>query len=254
MGGREAVDALVGLGLVGHLVGVPSHVQTTKVGDVLAKGEFAVDLVASHVELVEQFGELGGALVELLGVFLSPPVVEVAHFVVLAALVVEAVGHLVTYHYADATVVDGIVSVHVEERRLKDGGGEHDFVHFGTVVSVDGLGRHEPFFLVDGLAETRHVDGVLKSDIVVEILEIRLVRDVVVGVILPFVRVADFHVEGGKLGEGLGFGLVAHPFEVLDALAKGHAQVLDEVQHTLFGFGGEVLFDVELADGFAQAT
>ena len=49
LGGREAVDALVSLGLVGHLVGVPGNVQATKVSDVFAKGEFTVDGVALNL-------------------------------------------------------------------------------------------------------------------------------------------------------------------------------------------------------------
>ena len=53
---------------------------------------------------------------------------QVAVAVVLRALVVEAVADLVADHRADRAVVDGVVGLEVEERRLQDGGGEDDLV------------------------------------------------------------------------------------------------------------------------------
>ena len=66
--------------------------------------------------------------VELGVVVRRPPVGQRARAVELAALVVEAVGHLVADHRADAAVVDRHVGVRVEERRLQDGGREDDLV------------------------------------------------------------------------------------------------------------------------------
>ena len=43
-----------------------------------------------------------------------------------------------------------VVGVNVEKRRLQDGGGKHDFVHFRVVVGVDGLRQHQPPNLVCG--------------------------------------------------------------------------------------------------------
>ena len=85
-------------------------------------------------------------------VVLRPPVAQRAGGVEAAALVVEAVAHLVADHGADAAVVHRIVGVEVEERRLQDGGGEDDLVADGVVVGVDGLRRHAPLLGVDRLA------------------------------------------------------------------------------------------------------
>jgi hypothetical protein len=71
----------------------------------------------------------------------------------LAALVIEAVAELVADHRTDGAVVDGIIGLHVEERWLQDGGGEHHFIHRRVVVGIDGLRRHQPFVTIDGLAE-----------------------------------------------------------------------------------------------------
>ena len=69
-----------------------------------------------------------GAPVEVGAVALGPPVAQVAVAVVLRALVVEAVADLVPDDGADAAVVDGVVGVDVEERRLEDRGREDDLV------------------------------------------------------------------------------------------------------------------------------
>ena len=162
-------------------------------------------------------------------------------------------GHLVADHHADATVIDSIVSVHVEERRLKDGGREHDFVSVGAVVGVDGLWRHEPFLLVNGLADLGHVSFVLEADGAMRVLEVRLGRDLILAVVFPLVRIADFHSEAVELVQSLGFGLIAHPFKVLDAFAQGHAKVADKVEHALLGLGREVFLNIELANSLTEA-
>jgi hypothetical protein len=54
--------------------------------------------------------------------------VEVALRVVLAALVVEPVGHLVADHGADPAVVDGVVGLGSKNGRLQDARREHDLV------------------------------------------------------------------------------------------------------------------------------
>ena len=82
----------------------------------------------------------------------GPPVVEFAVAVVLRALVVETVADLMADHRADAAVVRGILGIRVEERRLQNGGREHDHVHGRLIVGVHRLRIHQPFVLVDGLA------------------------------------------------------------------------------------------------------
>ena len=48
----------------------------------------------------------------------------------------------------NATIVDSLIDVGVEERRLQDGCREADFVGGRVVISVDSLRSHVPFGLV----------------------------------------------------------------------------------------------------------
>src|SRR3546814_14565045 len=91
-------------------------------------------------------------LLEAGAVFLRPPVDVVAGAVELAALVVEAVPGLVSDHRADAAVVDRVVAVGIEERRLQDRGGEVYRVGARAVVGVNRLRGHLLIVAVGGLS------------------------------------------------------------------------------------------------------
>ena len=56
------------------------------------------------------------------------PVAQIAVGIELAAPIVEAVAHLVADDAADAAIVDRVVRVGIEERRLQDRRRKHDFV------------------------------------------------------------------------------------------------------------------------------
>ena len=56
-----------------------------------------------------------------------------------------------TDYATDATVVDSVVSIGIEERRLQDGCREADLVGGGVIVSIDSLRSHLPFCLVHRL-------------------------------------------------------------------------------------------------------
>ncbi len=85
-------------------------------------------------------------------------------------------GHLVADHHSDSAVVDGVVGVGVEERRLKDGSREADLVGRRVVVGVDGLRRHSPFGLVGRLAEFGHIVGCVPGTGGAEVLVVALLR------------------------------------------------------------------------------
>jgi hypothetical protein len=61
------------------------------------------------------------------------------------------VAGFVADHGTDAAVVDRVVAVGVEERRLQDRGREVDRVVGGVVVRVDRLRGHAPFVRSVGL-------------------------------------------------------------------------------------------------------
>ncbi len=80
------------------------------------------------LERVVLLDQHAGALLEGLLVLGRPPVAQVAVAVRAAALVVEAVADLVADDAADGAVVDRLVRLGIEERRLQDGGREDDLV------------------------------------------------------------------------------------------------------------------------------
>ncbi len=163
----EAVDHRRRAAAERELVGLVGDGQARVVGDVLAQRQLAVDVKAGHrlagAVLRDQRVGLG---LELLVVGRAEPAgraEQVAVAVVLAALVVEAVADLVADHRADGAVVHRIVRTGIEERRLQHRGREHDFVHLGVVVGVDGLRRHAPLAAIDRLAELVEVALVLEQ-------------------------------------------------------------------------------------------
>ena len=63
------------------------------------------------------------ALAESLDGRRGPPVLQIAHLVVLTSLIVQAVGELVADDHADGAVVDGKRAGSVKEGRLEDARG-----------------------------------------------------------------------------------------------------------------------------------
>ena len=92
----EPVDHRRGGPVQVRVVGVEGQGEAAQVGDVLAHGQPAVHVQAGERgERVELRAEPVGAGLEAAGVVRGPPVVQPSHLVEPAALVVEAVRHLV---------------------------------------------------------------------------------------------------------------------------------------------------------------
>ena len=125
--------------------------QAAQVGDALAEHEFAVfvQVVCNH-ERIKLLFDAGGALFEILQVLGRPPVVQIALRVILRSLIVEAVRHLMTNHGADSAIIQRVVSLGIEEGRLKNAGREHDFIHVGVEISVYCRWTHPPLIAVHG--------------------------------------------------------------------------------------------------------
>ena len=90
--------------------------KTTLVSDILTQRELTISKQArknlDSVELVNKHLRLSLECCTILG---CPPVVHVTHLVELRALVVEAMGHLVSDNHADSTIVHSIVGIRVVE-------------------------------------------------------------------------------------------------------------------------------------------
>ena len=143
------------------LVSCERNVQTTMVGNVFAQSQLTIAKQAwKHFNLIEEVNHHLSTLREKLSIFWLPPVLHVTHLVVTAALVVESVSHFMTDNHTDSTIVESIVSIHIEERILKDGCWETDFVSSRIIVSIDNLRAHQPFVTVNRLTQTAvHIVG-----------------------------------------------------------------------------------------------
>ena len=123
---RETVDRLERFGSRSVLESVEGYLQASVVGEVLTQCELTIGVkTGQHLDGIEEVTVELGTLLKAFGISSRPPVMQVAVGIVLTALVVEAVGHLVTNHHTDGTVVEGGVGLRIEERTLQDAGGKH---------------------------------------------------------------------------------------------------------------------------------
>ena len=153
------------------LIGVIGDGQAGEIGDILAEGQRALDVVAGQRLVGVILGdELRGQRIEARRVLRSPPFVKRAVLVVAAALIVEMVADLVADDGADAAIIDRRVGIGIEEGRLQDRGREDDLVPHRIGVGVDLHRSHAPFAPVDGPAEL--------VEVAVPILELGRAHDV----------------------------------------------------------------------------
>ena len=172
--------------------------------------------------------------------------------VVFGALVVEAMGHLMTNHDADAAKVYRRVLRVVIERRLQNAGREVDVVLRRVVVGVHRWRRHSPFRRVNRLAELVQVAFAL------EVLgALHVVQQVIpfhddAGVVPPVRRITDLVSDGVEFLARLGLGRVAHPGQRLQVGGHRGLESMHQVLHVGLGVGREVLLYPILSDGLAE--
>src|SRR5260363_284379 len=129
--------------------------ESAQIANIFTQGQFAIHMqTGQRLILTELFDELGNARIEFLTVSVGPPVHAIALGIELTALVIITMYYFMTDDRADAAVIQRIVRLRVEERRLQDGGRGVDRIVGWGVVSIDDLRRHEPFFPVTRLADS----------------------------------------------------------------------------------------------------
>src|ERR1700730_18101567 len=252
---REAVDIFRAFALDGFLVCSISDGQASEVADALAEHELAVLVQAGlHFVAIELIHHAVPTLSEVLAVVRRPPLVQVAFAVKFGALIVKAMADFVADDGTNSAVVHSVVGVGIVKGRLKDAGGKNNLVHAGVVVGVYGRRRHAPLRAVHRLSNFVQLAGVFKFDTAANVGGIRAAVDSELGIIAPFVGVADLHVKGFELGEGFLLGIRSHPGKRWDVVAKRGNQVVDH----FFGTGscnrGKVLIDISLSESFTEVS
>src|SRR5260363_359233 len=97
--------------------------ESAQIANIFTQGQFAIHMqTGQRLILTELFDELGSARIEFLTVSVGPPVHAIALGIELTALVIITMYHFMTDDRADAAVIQRIVRLRVEERRLQDGG------------------------------------------------------------------------------------------------------------------------------------
>src|SRR3954451_7069139 len=125
----ESVHGWGRLSAESDLIRLIADTHAAQIADVFTDGQRAVHLVALYrFILVVLFDEGFCPFFELLSILFGPPAFERAVAVVFRTLVVETMTNLMTDDGTDGAVVDRIVGLHVEERRLQNRGGKNDFV------------------------------------------------------------------------------------------------------------------------------
>ena len=193
-------------------------------------------------------------LFETLGVILVPPCYQISFFVVLAALIVESVSHLMTDYHSNGTIVEGIVSIHIEEWRLQDTSRETNLVGGRVVISIHRLGSHEPFILIYRLVQLGlyHILNLpfVDSKHVAEVA----VANLQFAVILPLIGIAYLYIECIQLLACHFLCLVAHPILNINTFTQGNLQVAHQFFHTLLGCRWKILCNIKLPQSFAQTA
>ena len=130
----------------------------------------------------------------------------------LAALIVEAVAHLVADHRADRAVIDRRIGVRIEEGRLQDRGREGDLVRQRVVISVHRLRGHVPTGVRStGLGKRFSCSFHSKSRGADRIAERIALDDLQRRIVDILDRMADARIERGELLERGLAGRLVHP-------------------------------------------
>ena len=197
--GSKAIDLFFRLALRCLFECEVGNLQPRQIANGLAQNQLAVDVNIVWTvdpEAIELLHHARRSGLELLKVVRSPPVFQFTRRVVLRTLIVEAVRDLMPDYDPNRTIVHGVGISHAESRRLQNSCGEHNFVHQRVVIGVRGWWCHPPAATIHRLADRRAVVGDPKAHRRDNVAEVILPTNLYVRVVLPLIRIADFHVKG----------------------------------------------------------
>ena len=154
---------------------------------------------------------------------------------------------------AYGTVIDGIVSIRIVERRLEYRSRETYLVGRRIIVRIYRLRTHEPFPPVHRLPEFRQIVLSIPVHCLDDILIVRQRRVYLHRtVVFPFVRISYLYRKVGKFFLSLSLGLLRHPVESGDMLAQGCLDIRHHHRHPLLVLRRKIPVDIHLAYSFGQ--
>ena len=235
-------------------VSLVSDQQTSMIRYVLAQGKTPVRVQRIHHDNpVVLLGQFIRALRETSRVISGPPIHEVSVLIIVPPLIIEPMRHLVADHHAYRAIVHRIIRLGVEERGLQDSGGETDLVGGRVIISVYGLRCHIPARLIHRFARVGQLIPHIENVRATHVRPIRITLDLQSAIIAPCIRITDLDRKRGQFLPRFRLGGIAHPWQAIDALAQGDAQIAYQCQHLLLGGGGEILRHVHLANRLSQS-
>ena len=102
-----------------------------------------IKLFDQHICALFKFGAIG----------LGPPIDHVSIAIEFRTLVIKAVADFMADNRTDSAVIGCDICFQIKERWLQDGGRKDDLVLDRVVISVNGLRGHQPFGLINWLAD-----------------------------------------------------------------------------------------------------
>ena len=227
-----------------------TYLQTTMVSKVFAQCKTTIRIeIRQHFNIREEVGIHIGTLFKPFCISGSPPIFHISAVIILSTLIVKPVRHLMTDNHTDSTIIKCLVSLRIEERTLKNTGGETNFVGCWIVISVYRLRSHIPFIAVN-----RFSGFFLNMPIMREIATrhyVFIIRflwvDNQLSVINPFVRISNFYIKFIQLFMCGSLRRVAHPRLCIDALPQRNLQIAYQLFHHLLRRLGEISCHINLA-------
>ena len=155
--------------------------------------------------------------------------------------------HLMTDHYADSTIVESIIGIHIKERILKDTRREANLVGSWIIIGIYRLRSHQPLIFIHRLTGFSYHLCMLPLVGTFYVSPIGIVFNFKRRIIFPFVRVADLYMEGSQFFQCFFFGLITHPGKLFDTFTQRSLQVFHQPYHTFFGCSREIFLYIHLS-------
>ena len=227
------------------------------VGKVLTQCQTTVGIqTRKHLNSAKEISIFASALYKVFSISFFPPVVHISVLVIVTSLVIKSVSHLVADNHTDGTIVECVISVHVEERILQNTCRKADFIGCRIIVGIYCLWIHVPVVTIHRLTYCMiDAPSVPELRALFHIFVIRF-RWIYLqsAQICPLVRIAHFYIECIKLKQGIYLGRIVHPTLCGDTLTKCYLQILNQGKHTLLGSLREVLLGIDLTKSLAHHT